>query len=239
MKSFKTIIVCFLIVTAICVNVSAQEKPYSVGISLGTFIPQDWNIQGMQIEQYDSLGDATGTNVSGFGNGVDLMIYGTYYFTDWGIRLEAGPRLLQEHLLDVIINQDSVYYDENRLNIIPVTLTMFHKIQLPDTKFIPYIGIGPGVYFSSGEQKHYIYYSDTLLSMDRDWDKGSKTFIGVHFLSGLDFPIYHDLYFCGELKYSYVSGDFEIKDEDTKDVLKYDNLNIGGTSLRAGLNYKF
>ena len=238
MKSFKTIIVCFLIVTAICVNVSAQEKPYSIGITLGTFIPQDWKIQGLMSVDYDSSGQAINTTVMGFGNGVDLMIYGTYYFTDWGIRLETGPRLLQEHLLDVIINQDSVYYDENRLNIIPVTLTMFHKIQLPDTKIIPYIGIGSGVYFSSWEQKYYIYYPDPQ-PFTRNWDKGSRKLMGVHFLTGLDFLIYSKLYFSGDLKYCYVSGDLKIRDVDSGSVMEVKNLNIGGTSLRVGLNFKF
>lgn len=223
----------FLLIIVFSQGVFAKEKPFTVGMSVGPFIPQDWQIQGFTAVYFDSAGSPTGAVVSGFGNGVDLSLYGSYYFTNnWGLMLEASARLLQKRKLDMSFTTGKDYF-ENRLNIVPITLSLIHKISDVNSKISPYLGLGLGVYISDWEQKHYPE------GEERTWLKGSSTNLGVHFLTGFNCPLYHDILFDCELRYSYVEGDWKIKEVDRNTETEFRNLNIGGVSLNIGLGYRF
>jgi opacity protein-like surface antigen len=77
------------------------------------------------------------------------------------------------------------------------------------------------------------------LPFERTWLKDSSRAIGVHLLAGLEYPIFKSLFLGCEIKYSYVEGSWELENQNTGEVTEIKNLNIGGTSIRLGLNYKF
>ena len=236
MKRLTACTIGLLMAAILTSTAFAEEKKFTAGIWVGSFIPQDWQIQGQQSVSYDATGEATFANVWGFGNGTELFLYGIYYFSDWGLRLECGARLLQKRKLDIDFPTRSEEY-ENRLNIIPVSLTLLYRIKIPDTKFTPYVGIGPSIYFTSWETK--FFRQVVGLPFERIWLKDSSIPIGMHLLAGLEYPIYKGLYIGGEIKYSYVEGSWELEDQDTGEVTEIKGLNIGGTSIRLGLNYRF
>lgn len=223
----------FLLVTVFIPGVLAQEQPFTVGMRIGPFIPQDWQIQGYTAIYYNSEGSPTGATVLGFGNGVDLGFYGSYYSPyNWGLMLEASGRLLLKKKLDMAFTTGKDYY-ENRLIIFPITLSLTHKISVSNSKITPYLGIGTGVYISEWEQKHYPE------GAERTWLKGSSNIIGVHFLTGFNCPLYYDILFDCELRYSYAETDLKIKDVDKNTETELKNLNIGGVSLKLGLGFRF
>lgn len=231
------IIVSFLTVVSISA-ISAEENDFTVGIWIGSFSPQNEQIQGQHTILYDTSGNPYSASVSGFGNGVDLMIYGTYYYNSYGIRLETGPRLLQKRKLDIDLLIHSETY-ENRLNIIPITMTLLYRLQKPETNISPYIGFGSGIYISSWEQKHS---TDSTGTFERTWDKGSSNPIGIHVLAGLDYPLFRGIFLSGEIKYSYINSDWDIDrtiNNLTPSKIEMKDLNIGGTSILMGLNYRF
>ena len=223
----------FLMVIVFVPIVSAQGKPFTIGMSIGPFIPQDWQIQGYTAIYFDSEGSPTGALVSGFGPGVDLSLYGSYNFSNnWGLMIKASGRLLQKRKLDMAFTTGNDYF-ENRLNIFPITLSLKHQISVTNSKISPYLGLGLGIYISDWEQKHYPE------GAERTWLKGSSTTLGVHFLTGFDCPLYHDILFDCELRYSYAEGEWKIKDVDRNTETEFRNLNIGGVSLNIGLGYRF
>lgn len=224
-----------LLIKVFTAGVVAEEKPFEVGIFIGSFNPQNHQIQGQQTIYYGSYGEARNVIVSGFGEGNDLILYGSYFFSSWGLRLESGVRLLLNRKIDVTLTFAREYF-EHRLIIVPISLSLIQRIKITDSKFNPYLGIGPEINFVEWEQKHFTYYG-TLF--ERTWLKGDMIPIGIHFLAGLNFPIYHNLHLGGELKYCYVEGDLTLKNVDTDQKTKLYNLNLGGTSLRFGLNYRF
>lgn len=236
MKKLKVCAVSLLMAAILTSVAFAEEKQFAAGVWVGSFIPQNWQIQGQQSVYYDATGEATSANVWGFGSGNDLILYGIYYFSDWGLRLEFGARLLQKRKLDIDFPTRSEEY-ENRLNIIPVSLTLLYRIKISNTKINPYLGIGPSIYFASWEQK--FTRQVVGLPFERTWLKDSSSPIGVHLLAGLEYPIFKSLFLGCEIKYSYVEGSWELEDQDTDEVTEIKNLNIGGTSIRLGLNYKF
>jgi len=234
----KLLISVFLCLFVLSSVMFGKDKQFAGGVWVGSFIPQDWQIQGQHKVDYDASGETRWAGVEGFGNGNDIILYGIYYFSDWGLRLECGVRLLHQKLkLDDLLAAESLEYD-NQLNIIPVSLTLLHRLKIPDTKFSPYLGIGPSIYFASWEQKDI----EQIVGMPlfRRWLKDSLSIsIGVHMLVGLEYPMSKGLFIGGEIKYSYVPSTWELEDQDRGFVIEIKDLNIGGTSMRLGLSYRF
>ena len=93
--------------------------------------------------------------------------------------------------------------------------------------------MGAGILYATWEQKHYPEGGT------RTWLKGSAYPVDCHFLTGFNFPIYHDLLFNGEIEYCYEPANWKIKNVDSNDVAEYKNLNIGGIALKLGLAFQF
>ena len=235
MKKFKrlfSLVPGFLLVQLFVTVAYAGDKKFQVGIQLGPFIPQDYMVQGSSQITYSGSALQYAV-VNGFGYGNDLNLSVVYYFSDWGINLKSGARLLKNKLEVALPPNGDKDYFENTLTIIPVTLSLIDRLKLSDSKFVPYIGMGAGVLIAHWEEKHYPENQTRL------WLKGSANPVDFHFLAGFTFPIYYDLLFNGEIEYSYAPADWKIKNVDTTDEVEMKNLNIGGVALKLGLAFRF
>jgi len=236
MKTLFAALLCALLLILISSgDLYAGDKLYRFGLQIGPFIPNNWQIQGWTSIWRDQDGSITGGNLEGFGNGVDIILYGQYRFRHWELRFDAGGRLLIRRKLDIITETSETRY-ENRLIIYPFTLSFIRRTDILKTFFSPYFGIGGGIYFADWEEK-YSYSSG--YSYNRVWLKGSSAPFGVHFLTGIDYDLWWNLCLQFEYRYSYVELNWELKDQDTDEREKIKNLDIGGTSLKLGLGYSF
>jgi opacity protein-like surface antigen len=213
----------------------AGEKPYRIGFQMGPFIPSDWQIQGGTYVSYEQDGSISGGAVEGFGNGVDLTVYGEYGSGHWGLRVDGGGRRLIRGKIDVVRPNYEQHY-ENRLVIYPFTLSLIHRAAASSSFFRPYFGVGAGIYFADWEEK---YSSSSQFSYVRTWYKGSATPLGLHALAGIEYKVWKNLYINFEYRYSYAEIDWELKDQDTDERYKLDDIGIGGTSLKLGVGYGF
>jgi len=210
----------------------AQGKAFRVGIQAGAFIPQYWQIQGWEQISY-SNGSPTSVTVSGFGDGGELNLFGTYYFSDWGATVRTGVRLPRRELSMSAGPGGWRESYENRLTVIPLTFSLTRRASVNNSKFSSYFGIGIGLYISRWEQKH------SREGAERTWLKGSSTPIGGNLTAGFDYPLYSHLLINCEAEYSYVKTDWEIQNVDTNERIELKNSNIGGISLRLGLAFEF
>jgi opacity protein-like surface antigen len=229
--------ICFqtLILLLCFSSLQAGEKPYRIGFQMGPFIPHDWQVQGGTFVSFDPDGSVSNGAVEGFGNGLDLVAYGEYRFGSWWLRADGGGRLLIRGKFDLVRSTYEQHY-ENRLIIYPFTLSLIHR-GAPGTSFFrPYFGVGGGIYFADWEEK---YSSSSQYSYVRAWYEGSATPLGLHALAGVDYRVWKNLYLNFEYRYSYVEIDWELKDQDTDERRKLDDVGIGGTSLKLGLGYGF
>ncbi len=216
-------------------DLSAGERQYRFGIQFGPFIPHNWQIQGWTSVWHDQDGSISSGRLEGFGNGIDIILYGQYRFGHWELRFDAGGRLLIKRKLDIITENSETRY-ENRLIIYPFTLSFIRRTDILNSFFSPYFGIGGGIYFADWEEKYSYSYGN---SYGRTWLKGSSAPFGVHFLTGIDYHLWRNLYLQFEYRYSYAELNWELKYEDTDEREEIKNLDIGGTSLKLGLGYSF
>jgi opacity protein-like surface antigen len=229
-------VACQIVILLTCFSsLWAGEKPYRIGFQIGPFIPYDWKIQGGTYVYLDQDGSLSGGAVEGFGNGIDLVVYGEYRIGSWWLRMDGGGRLLIRGKLDVVRPASERHY-ENRLIIYPFTLSLIHRAAVARSFFRPYFGVGGGVYFADWEEK-YSYSSPTYYV--RTWYKGSAAPLGLHVLAGTDCKVWKNLYLNFEYRYSYAEIDWELKDQDTDERRKMDDIGIGGTSLKIGVGYHF
>lgn len=233
--SFLCIGLILLLLTFFVSPLQAKNNPFSIGIRIGPFTPLDALIKGNRTVYFDSTGAQEGVVVSGFGTGPEVNLIFNYDISNWGLLLDGGFRLLQKNKIGLshIFGQDTF---ENRLNIFPITLSAVYKIGLPDAKTIPYLGLGLGIYIAEWETKHWMWRDEVF---SRTWQKGSARPLGVNFLGGFNAFLYRNLYLNGELRYSLIEGTWKITDQDTKEQIEYQSLNIGGVSINLGLGYSF
>ncbi len=227
----------FLIGLALFIHAPAfsSENRIRIGIQSGPFMPQDWQIQGSSYLYYDPGGQSIGGSIQGFGNGADLAIFGDYFIGNWGLRLEGGARLLQNRKLKYTNSYETRTF-ENKLTVIPLTLSLLHNVPWTYERFSPYFGLGGGIYFAEWEEKETFSY---LGSYDRLWIKGSETPLGVHFMAGLNYRIWQGVIGGFEYRYSFVEAAWELKNEDSQAILKKSRVNIGGVSLGVSVAYEF
>lgn len=234
-KMFAVLPFCLFLIVISSGDLYAGEREFSVGFQIGPFIPHNWQIQGWTTIWRRQDGSISSGRLEGFGNGMDIILYGQYRFRHWELRFDAGGRLLIRRKLDMVDETSQTRY-ENRLIVYPFTLSFIRRTDILNTFFSPYFGIGGGIYFADWEEK-YSYSSE--YSYNRTWLKGSSAPFGVHFLTGIDYDLWRNLYLQFEYRYSYVDSDWELKDQDTDEREKIRDLDIGGTSLKLGLGYGF
>ncbi len=212
----------------------AQEKPFIMGMRVGCVI-ENWQMGKQEEGGFSRSEENSGTVLfSGVGNGVDFSIYSNYYFSNWGVMLELGSRILPEKKIYVESTspEENEYY-ENSLVIFPITLSLMRKINISGSKIIPYFGLGVGVYISELKQRH------CFEGVEGRWLAASSNPVGVHLLGGFDYPLAGNVLFGLELRCSYANADWEIKDIDRNDKTELEDIDIGGMSFKAGLGYKF
>ena len=223
---------CFLMVPALIHTANAQKKNWKISLQSGIFIPQDWSVRGMQQISY-SGGSPTSIFVTGFGQGNDITLSATYYYSDWGIMLKAGVRLMNNDL-DMALAPDGLHdMYENHLTLFPITLNLVRRMSFPEGKVTPYFAFGFGAYYTEWEQKHFPEGGT------RTWTKGSSVPVGINICSGLDYAFYHDLIVNFEVDYSYILASLKIKNVDTNDEVEMKNLNLGGVTFKLGLAFRF
>lgn len=234
-KMFAVLPFCLFFMVISFSGVSAGENLYRFGLQIGPFIPHNWQIQGWTYIYRNQGGSISSGHLEGFGNGIDIILYGQYRFSHWELRFDGGGRLLIRRKLDMVDETSQTRY-ENRLIVYPFTLSFIRRTDILNTFFSPYFGVGGGIYFADWEEKYSYSYGSTY---NRTWLKGSSTPVGVHFLTGIDYDLWRNLYLQFEYRYSYVDSDWELKDQDTDEREMIRDLDIGGTSLKLGLGYSF
>lgn len=212
------------------------ENRFRLGFQMGPFVPQDWQVQGYAYIYYQPDGNPSSGRAVGFGNGFDLLMFADYIAGDWSIRLEWGARIMQNRKLKYYTLPDYGRTYENKMTVVPVTLSLLRFAGNSAGRFSPYFGFGGGIYFTNWEEFETRTYGSGLL---RTWYKGSESPIGAHFLAGLGYRIWKGASLSLETRYSYVHSDWVLKEEDSQQISKRADINIGGISIRLGVSYEF
>jgi opacity protein-like surface antigen len=235
MYSSTRIVLGLVFITVLILAVpGVAEKPFQVSIQTGPFAPTDYMVHGNQSMLYNFPDGYISGTIMGFGTGVDLIISGQYRKGDWGVILDGGVRIHTNREFKINTYSGRRHF-ENNLTVIPVTVSVIHKIGIGDSRFTPFIGFGTGIYFSTWETKD-VYEQ---FAYSRTWYKGSDISPGAHFLVGLDYNIFQDFDLKAQYRYSYIYSDWELDDQDSENKIEIYDLNMGGTSLRFGIGYNF
>jgi outer membrane protein W len=218
----------------ISIDTHAQGKRTYIGLNTGLFVPgNDFIIGGYKTVSYDADGSPYSLFIAGFGNGANLNLSIHHYFSNVGIRLKSGVIILRQHEnLALAPVGDRLEYD-NTLDIVPVELSIVYKIDLNNSKIVPYIGTGLGFYYGSMENKRMPETGE------RTWSAGNAVSGGITWYTGIFIPIYYDLLFNLDAGYHVALGDWELENQDSQIVTKYEGLNTGGISFNIGLAYRF
>ena len=228
----RTLILVLALLMLPYTSAFSGESRFRAGFQLGPFIPADWQVQGQSVT--DHAGGFPSAELFGFGNGVDLILSLEYDLSSWSIRAESGVQLFERRKLRYgTIGFQREY--ENRMVIIPVVFSLIRAIDLNDPRLSPFFGIGGGVYFVDMETK----YRDISVPYNRTWLKESKVLPGFHLLAGFDYRIVKELFAGFEYRYNIAVGHFHLDNVDNDQRINIYDLNVGGTSLRFGLGYRF
>lgn len=225
-----TVICCFIISN----NIHAQNKRTYISLNTGLFVPgNDYIIGGFKAVSYDAGGSPYSLLITGFGNGGNLNLSIYHYFSNVGIRLKSGVIVLRQNIkMGLAPVGDELEYD-NTLDIIPVELSIVYKIDLENSKVVPYFGTGLGFYYGSMETKRMPEVGQ------RSWMAGNAISGGFACYSGIFIPIYYDLLLNLDAGYNVALGNWELEDQDNQSITKYEGLNTGGISFNIGLAYRF
>jgi len=228
---FAVTVICCLIVSS---NTHAQNKRTYISINTGLFVPgNDLTIGGYTIINYNASGSPTDLFVNGFGTGGNLNLSIHHYFSGFGLRLKSGVTILrQDKDLALAPIGDRLAYD-NTLDIVPVELSLVYKIDLENSKVVPYFVTGLGLYYGSMETKIMPENGP------REWRAGSAISGGITCYSGIFIPVYFDLLLNLEVGYNLALGNWDLEDQDDQTVVRYEGLNTGGISFNIGLAFRF
>ncbi len=235
MKTLFAALLCaplFIIIS--CGDLSAGEKQFSVGFQIGPFIPQDWRVQGTEEILWITDDFASSATVSGFGHGFDIILYGEYWPSRWGLRLESGGRILSGRKVDVITPYGPIYY-ESHLVIYPVSLSFIYRIESPSSDVTPYIGAGTGFIISYSDQEYSLYSSVFRLEQF----EGKSMAMSFHFLSGFEYAIFPRFPLQLEFRYDFAPSDVRLDKIDSEITRELKDINLGGVSLRIGAGFRF
>lgn len=224
----------FILISIIPQSVYSSRGEFQISVQSGPFAPADWMVQGYEEIDYDYNSGFRDAYATGFGAGADIAICGRYSKSDWGVILDTGVRLHTNRKFTINTSLGSRKF-ENKLTVVPVTISIIYKIKTGESRFTPYLGLGPGIYFSTWETKDF-YISNIFI---REWYKGKNTSVGAHFLVGMDYRFYRRFELKMQYRYSFILSKWVLDDQDSQDTLDIFDLNLGGTSLRFGIGYNF
>lgn len=203
-------------------------------LAVGPFSPQDWAVKGITSESRYiwNFEDSWPSNM-GFGDGFEYALSYERFKGKTGMRLELGVRV---HNNQGEYNNwwDNLKY-KSRLTVLSAELDIIYRMSKSGERFSSYVGFGPGFFIVDMNQKSKSQWSDS-------WDI-EQSFrapaLGIRFLSGFDYTLYKNAFLGCELGYSFVERDFELENPNNDNIIKIHDLNVGGTSLRFGLGYRF
>ena len=224
------VIICFVAGN----NIFAQNKRTYISLNTGLFVPgNDFIIGGWKTTGYDANGSPVDVSVNGFGTGGNFSISFHHYFSNIGIRLKSGVVVLRQDIgVALAPNGEMMSYD-NTLNIVPAELSLACKINLDDSKVVPYFGTGIGIYYGAMETKRMPENGQ------RTWLKDEAFSGGVTCYSGIFIPVYFELLLNLDIGYNVAIGTWELKDQDDDTITKYEDLNTGGFTFNIGLAFRF
>lgn len=233
----KALICVAAALVAVCLAAQtafSNDGIFQLSVQSGPFAPSDWMVQGYEKVTYYGATDYREADADGFGAGAEIIICGRYSEKDWAVLLDTGVRLHTNRKY-AINTYGGWQRFENKLTVFPVCLSVIHEIGAGDSAFKPYLGLGPGIYFSSWETKRFYEYAPLY----REWYKGSDTSFGAHFLVGLDYRLYRNFDLKMQYRYSFILSKWELENQDSGTTVNLYDLNIGGTSLRFGIGFNF
>lgn len=227
----------FVVVLAVPLAVCPQDKPLIIGIRGGVAVPHHWMLQGGHSVSYDAGGAATDVNISGFGDGGEVVLSVSYTSPDGSAWLvELGARILNNKAdLSLAPDGKPEVYDNYLNTIFPVAVSRVHRFFLEGTRTVPYMGAGAGFYISHWNTMHEYYSGETLLQTA---ESTRFTGLGLHGIAGFHRPLYYDIILDTQFKYTWIPSNVRIVDDDGT-WITHEGLNIGGVSLTLGLAYSF
>ena len=84
-----------LVILAAASAVYSQDKPFTIAVRGGVAVPHHWMLQGGRNVSYDAGGAPTNVNISGFGDGGEVVLSVSYTSPDGSAWLvELGARIL-------------------------------------------------------------------------------------------------------------------------------------------------
>jgi hypothetical protein len=238
-KHIIFIMLCITLSFGYASDMDKKTNIFSLGIKSGIFVPHHSIIQGYSFIRYNSSESPIDLAAEGFGNGSDLRLFCAYTNNRSGlaVMIECGIIAMIGNRIDLALAPDGEHESyENRMIIIPLTFSSIYKIKLKEQKFILDTGFGFSLYLSDWETKHCYYLNHEF---HRETAKGNSNPVGIHVISGFEYPIFHTLTMSLEFRYSFVQSNWKIKDQDSKEMMEYRNLNTGGCSLLIGIGYNF
>ena len=228
----------YVMVLAIPLAVYPQDKPFIIGIRGGLAVPHHWTLQGWRRVSYDAGGAPTNVNISGFGDGGEVVLSVSYTSPDGSAWLvELGARILNNKAnLSLAPEGNREIYDNYLNTIFPIAVSRVHRFFLEGTRTIPYLGVGAGFYVSQWNTLHDLRVGETLY---RTTEATRFTGLGLHGIAGFQRPLYYDIVLETQFKYTWIPSEVRIVDDETGTWITHENLNIGGVSLTLGLAYSF
>lgn len=228
MRTILTLIIC------IGWGAISHGQNSALCLYVGPFSPQEWAVKGETTEDGSfGFNDYSWPSNRGFGDGFEYALSYERYRGKTGLRLELGARVHNNH------GEYNNWWDnlkyKSRLTVLSAELDIIYRMSKSGERFSPYVGFGPGFFIVDMNQKSKSQWSDS-------WDI-EQSFrapaLGIRFLSGFDYTLYKNAFLGCELGYSFVERDFELENPNNDNIIKIHDLNVGGTSLRFGLGYRF
>ncbi len=81
-----------LVILAAASAVYSQDKPFTIAVRGGVAVPHHWMLQGWRSVSYEAGGAPTDVNISGFGDGGEVVLSVSYTSPDgsaWLVELGA------------------------------------------------------------------------------------------------------------------------------------------------------
>ena len=227
-----------LMILAAASAVYSQDKPFTIAVRGGIAVPHHWMLQGWRNVSYEAGGAPKNINISGFGDGGEVVLSVSYTSPDGsGWLVELGARILNNKAnLSLAPDGKPEVYDNYLNTIFPVAVSRIHRFFLEGTRTIPYLGAGVGFYSSHWNTMHEYYSGETLRQIA---ESTNFTGLGLHGIAGFHRPLYYDIILETQFKYTWIPSEVRIVDDETGTWITHENLNIGGVSLTMGLAYSF
>jgi opacity protein-like surface antigen len=213
----------------------ASAKNIKVGVQIGHFSPQDWIVQE-RFDDGDGIyhGDFPYYGYSGFGNGIDFQVNIQYDLGLWGLRLDFGRKSMSDRA--VLEGGVSSFDWAGEMEIFSAKSFIINRLYGRHGDISPYLGVGAGICFGDFE----VTLTDRNHPDLPGWDsRSSSDPMVLGFLAGFDYALIANVILQCEFEYDCAESDWKLELSSIGGGSEVRNLNIGGTTIRAGIGYGF